>query len=114
MSGKRRTTKKSATQLTLKDQLLGSEVAERFFEDRRDVSVTLRMNSRVVELLDALVELEIFESRSEAISDIVESAISAKHEVFVSLKVEADVLKRRRAEAKEMASRVIGGDIKKS
>jgi Arc/MetJ-type ribon-helix-helix transcriptional regulator len=114
MSGKRRTSKKSATQLTLKEQLLGSEVAERFFEDRRDVSVTLRMNSRAVELLDALVELEIFESRSEAISDIVESTISAKHEVFVSLKVEADVLKRRRAEAKEMASRVIGGDIKKS
>ena len=112
MSGKRRASKGSSTQLTLKEQLLGSEVTEKFFEDKRDVSVTLRMNSRVVELLDALVELEIFESRSEAISDIVETTISAKHEVFVSLKVEADVLKRRRAEAKEMASRVIGGDKK--
>ena len=112
MSGKRSASKKPATQLTLKEELLGSEVDEKFFEDRRDVSVTLRMNGRVVEILDALVELDIFESRSEAISDIVEATISSKHEVFVSLKVEADILRRRRADAKEMASRVIRGDTK--
>jgi Arc/MetJ-type ribon-helix-helix transcriptional regulator len=112
MSGKRSASKKSATQLTLKEQLLGSEADEKFFEEKRDVSVTLRMNGRVVEILDALVELDIFESRSEAISDIVETTISSKHEVFLSLKVEADILRRRRADAKEMASRVIRGDTK--
>jgi len=111
MSVKRRTSKRSSTPHTLKEQLQGSEVDQEIFGEKRDVLVIIGMNGLVVEILDALVELEIIKSRSEAFSDIVKTAIPSNHKVFISLKLEADILKRRIVDAKDMDSRVISGEI---
>ncbi|MFW9967190.1 MAG: ribbon-helix-helix domain-containing protein [Candidatus Thorarchaeota archaeon] len=111
MSEKRAKMRKSSAQLSLKEQLLGVQTEEDLLIEKRDVPVTIRMNPKVLELLDALIELNIFESRSEAITAMVEAMISSKYKTFHSLKSQADDLKRRREEAKEMASRVIRGDV---
>lgn len=111
MSEKRAKMRKSPAQLSLKEQLLGVRAEQDLRAEKRDVPVTIRMNPTVLELLDALIELDIFESRSEAITAMVEAVISSKYKTFHSLKSQADDLKRRREEAKEMASRVISGDI---
>ncbi|MFX1416534.1 MAG: hypothetical protein ACFFC0_06955, partial [Promethearchaeota archaeon] len=68
MSGKSRVSKESAIQHTLKEQILGNEDDRVLSEEKRDVLVTVRMKGCVVDLLNALVELEILESRSEAIA----------------------------------------------
>lgn len=111
MSGKNRKAKKAISQLSLKEQLLGVQKEKELVIDKREVPVTIRMNSKVMELLDALIELNIFESRSEAIANIVETTVSSKYNIFKSLKSQADDLMRRREAAKEMASRVISGDL---
>ncbi|MFX1440769.1 MAG: hypothetical protein ACFFFD_11015 [Promethearchaeota archaeon] len=111
MSERRAKTRKSSAQLSLKERLLGVQTEEDLLIEKRDVPVTIRMSTTVLELLDALIELDIFESRSEAIVAMVESVISSKHKTFHSLKSQADDLKRRREEAKELASRVINGDV---
>ncbi len=111
MSGKKRTNNKALSQLSLKEQLLGVQQEKELVGDKREVPVTIRMNSKVLELLDALIELDIFESRSEAIANIVEATLSLKYNIFKSLKSQADDLMRRREAAKEMASKVIIGDL---
>ncbi|TFG06169.1 hypothetical protein EU538_10635, partial [Candidatus Thorarchaeota archaeon] len=47
-------------------ELLGRFSSEDFGLQKREVSVMTRMSAETVEILDALVELEIFKSRSEA------------------------------------------------
>ncbi|MFX1416530.1 MAG: hypothetical protein ACFFC0_06935 [Promethearchaeota archaeon] len=111
MSGRKSKTKKPSQQLSLKEQLLGVQQEQELVVEKREVPVTIRMNSGVVELLDALIELDIFESRSEAIAAIVESTVSSKYKIFKSLKSQADDLKRRRDAARELASRVISGEL---
>jgi len=111
MSGRKAKPTKASAQLSLKEQLLGVQAEKDFIVEKREVPVTIRMNSKVVELLDALIELEIFESRSEAIAVIVESTVSSKYKIFNSLKAQADDLKRRRDAARELASRVISGEL---
>ncbi|MFX1544549.1 MAG: hypothetical protein ACFFCR_16190, partial [Promethearchaeota archaeon] len=78
MSERRAKTRKSSAQLSLKERLLGVQTEEDLLIEKRDVPVTIRMSTTVLELLDALIELDIFESRSEAIVAMVESVISSK------------------------------------
>jgi Arc/MetJ-type ribon-helix-helix transcriptional regulator len=111
MSERRAKMRKSSAQLSLKERLLGVQTEEGLLIEKRDAPVTIRMSTTVLELLDALIELDIFESRSEAIVAMVESVISSKYKTFHSLKSQADDLKRRREEAKELALRVINGDV---
>jgi metal-responsive CopG/Arc/MetJ family transcriptional regulator len=82
-----------------------------FSGEKRELLVTVRMKGRVVELLDALIELDILDSRSEAIASIVESTVSSKSKIFKALKTQADDLKRRRNEARELASKEISGKL---
>jgi hypothetical protein len=104
MSGKKRVSNESFTQQTIKEQLLGSEDDQAFSGEKRDVLVTVRMKGRIVDLLAALTELDILDSRSEAIASIVESTVSSKSKLFKALKTQADDLKRRRDAARQLAS----------
>ena len=62
-------------QQSLKDELMGRFSAEKFGLENREVAVMARMNSYIVDVLDALVELEIFKSRSEAVASFVERMV---------------------------------------
>jgi Arc/MetJ-type ribon-helix-helix transcriptional regulator len=58
--------------LSLREQLLGRLSNDELFSKKREISVMTRMSGDIVEILDALVELEVFKSRSEAVSAFVE------------------------------------------
>ncbi|MFW9800876.1 MAG: hypothetical protein ACFFD9_10595 [Candidatus Thorarchaeota archaeon] len=103
MADRETRTKKGAAPLSLREELLGEISAEEFGLKKRQVSVMTRMNEDVVEILDALVELEIFKSRSEVVAAFVEKVISARQKLFDEMKVQAGDIRRQRDAAKKLA-----------
>jgi hypothetical protein len=103
MSGQKKATKKNEAQMTLREQLLGRISDDSISGQKREVSVMTRMRGDIVEVLDALVELNIFKSRSEAVSAFVEQAISAKASKFEEIKSQASEIRKLRDSAKRHA-----------
>jgi Arc/MetJ-type ribon-helix-helix transcriptional regulator len=98
----KKSTKSAPVQLSLREQLLG-RLSEADMTKKREVSVMTRMSGDIVEILDALVELEIFKSRSEAVSAFVEQAIAARSKMFDEIKVQAADIRKLRDSAKKHA-----------
>lgn len=88
--------------MTLREQLLG-RLSEEDVTKKREVSVMTRMSGDIVEILDALVELEVFKSRSEAVSAFVEQAIAERSEMFKEIKVQAADIRKLRDSVKKHA-----------
>ncbi|MFW9834346.1 MAG: hypothetical protein ACFFEK_10150 [Candidatus Thorarchaeota archaeon] len=103
MSEKKKSTETGGVQLSLREQLLGRLSDEDIVSKKREVSVMTRMSGDIVEILDALVELEIFKSRSEAVSAFVEQAISARMSLFEEIKTQAADIRKLRDSAKKHA-----------
>ena len=103
MSKKKKSSKAEGVQLSLREQLLGRLSDEELVSKKREVSVMTRMSGDIVEILDALVELEIFKSRSEAVSAFVEQAIAARSQMFEEIKVKAADIRKLRDSAKKHA-----------
>ena len=103
MSEKKKTSKEGGAQLSLREQLLGRLSDDDIVSKKREVSVMTRMSSDIVMILDALVELEIFKSRSEAVSAFVEQAISSRIHLFEEIKTQAADIRQLRDSAKKHA-----------
>jgi len=103
MSRKRTTENTETSQLSLREQLLGRLSDGAVSGKKREVSVMTRMSGDIVEILDALVELGIFKSRSEAVSAFVEQAISARKSIFDEIKNQASEISKLRDSAKRDA-----------
>ncbi len=73
-------------QTTIKERILGELYSEEFELKKREVHVMTRLSSDLVEILDALVELEIFNSRSAAVSAYVEKGISSQMELYENVR----------------------------
>lgn len=102
MSEKKRSPNVEGVQLSLREQLLG-RLSDDIVSKKREVSVMTRMSGDIVEILDALVELEIFKSRSEAVSAFVEQAISARIKLFEEIRIQATDIRKLRESAKKHA-----------
>lgn len=89
--------------MTLREQLLGRISDDSIAGLKREVSVMTRMRGDIVEILDALVELDIFKSRSEAVSAFVEQAIAARESMFEEIKTQASEIRKLRDSAKKHA-----------
>lgn len=94
-------------QQSLRDELLGHFEREKHGLKNREISVMTRMSTDIVETLDALVELEIFKSRSEAVAAFVERMIVARMELFVEIKNQASDITKKREAAKHLAFKAI-------
>ena len=88
---------------TLKERILGDLRSEEFELKKREVHVMTRLNSEIVEILDALVELEVFKSRSEAVSAYVEKGIASQMDLYKSVRDQGRKLIEMREAAKRMA-----------
>ena len=66
-----------------------------------------RLSTDIVEILDALVELEIFKSRSEVVASFVERAIIDKKTLFDSITKQASDITKKREAAKHLAFQAI-------
>ena len=111
MSDKKESSTGGAVQLSLREQLLG-RLSDEDVSKKREVSVMTRMSGDIVEILDALVELEIFKSRSEAVSAFVEQAISARKSLFDEIKTQAADIRQLRDSAKKHAYEAFQEDSK--
>ncbi len=98
--------------MTLREQLLGGLSVGAVSGKKREVSVMTRMNGDTVEVLDALVELNIFKSRSEAVSAFVEQAISVRRPMFEEIKTQASEIRNLRDSAKKHAFAAFQEDSK--
>lgn len=112
MSEKKESPKAGGIQLSLRDQLLGRLSDEDIVSKKRDVSVMTRMSRDIVDILEALIELEIFKSRSAAVSAFIEQAISSRIHLFEEIKTQAADIRQLRYSAKKHASRAFQKDSK--
>ena len=69
-----------------------------------------RLSTDIVEILDGLVELEIFKSRSEVVASFVEKAIMEKKNLFDSIAKQATDISKKRETAKHLAFKAIKAD----
>ncbi len=99
-------------QRSLRDELLGQFEREKHGLKNREISVMTRMSVDIVETLDALVELEIFKSRSEAVAAFVERMIVARMDLFEEIKTQASDISKKREAAKHLAFKAIRSDRK--
>jgi Arc/MetJ-type ribon-helix-helix transcriptional regulator len=75
---------------------------------KRDVSVMTRLTSELVELLDVLVKLDVFGSRSEGVASIVEKTLLSQLDKFELLRFQIERLEEIHDEARNIASDVLG------
>ncbi len=92
---------------TLLGELRGRLASEGFGLKKREVAVMTRLSVDTVEIIDALVELEIFKSRSEAVAALVERGMAGREELFRRIKVQADEIRRKREAARVLAMKAI-------
>ncbi|MGD2073166.1 MAG: hypothetical protein PVG65_06735 [Candidatus Thorarchaeota archaeon] len=88
---------------TLKKRILGELHSDVFSAKKREVHVMTRLSSEIVEVIDTLVELEVFRSRSEAVSAYVEKGIASQVDLYEDVKEFGRRLSEMRETAKRMA-----------
>ncbi len=112
MSKQETETKDVPDNKSLRDELLGRFEREQYGLKNREISVMTRMSTDIVEILDALVELEIFKSRSEAVAAFVERMIVSRQELFEQIRTQASDITKKREAAKHLAFQAIKSDRK--
>jgi Arc/MetJ-type ribon-helix-helix transcriptional regulator len=96
---------------TLRERVLQNISADGFEGGDRDIPVVARMNKRVVDILDSMVAVGIFKSRSEAAAAIIEGAISARADFFEDIRKQASSLSKRQDDAMKEAQEAILGNL---
>ena len=97
----------SKEETSLRDELLGRFERDKHGLKNREISVMTRLSSDIVDILDALVELEIFKSRSEVVASFVEKAVMDKKSLFDSIAEQASDITKKREAAKHLAFKAI-------
>jgi len=92
---------------SLREELLGRFERDEYGLKNREVSVMTRLSVEIVDTLDALVELEIFKSRSEVVASFVEKAIMDRKNLFDSITKQASDITKKREAAKHLAYEAI-------
>ena len=90
-------------QVTLKDRILGELQSEEFEIKKREVHVMTRLSADIVKIIDTLVELEVFRSRSEAVSSYVEKSIYEQMDLYQDVIEYGEKLAEMREAAKRIA-----------
>ena len=90
-------------QQSLREELMGRFSRETMGLKNREISVMTRMSPYIVEVLDALVELEVFKSRSEVVSSFMEQMIMDRKHLFDEIRNQAQDISNKRESAKKLA-----------
>lgn len=83
------------------------ELSLKTSDSTRDIAVMTRLNGESVNMLDILVKVGIFKSRSEAVAAIIEKTLLTHKDKFAQLEVEIAKLEEIQEKAKEIAFDVI-------
>ncbi len=85
------------------------ELSTRESGTKRDIPVMTRLDNELVSMLDILVKLDIFKSRSEAVAAIVEKTLFVQRDKFELLKAQITKLEKIQDTAKDIAYDVLKG-----
>ncbi len=89
--------------ISFREQIFGKNTETKDESDIQRINVMTRIRDDVVEVLDALVELGAFNSRSEAVASYLEHAILSKAELYQKLKTRAKKISKMRESAMDLA-----------
>lgn len=100
--------KKSESASKLRDKMR-EELSIKKTTTKREVPVMTRLDNEVIQLLDILVKLDIFKSRSDAVAAIVEKTLLPQLDKFDLLKEQITRLQEVQDTAKDIALTVLKG-----
>jgi len=89
---------KSTMGKSLREQIMGTATQEEF---KREVHVTTRLSENIVEIVDALVTLNVFQSRSEAVAAYLENSIMTNKSMYENIVKQARAVEGMRDNAME-------------
>lgn len=98
------------TRESLRELISGKEHGYDFDAEKRDIHIMTRLSERVVQVIDALLMLSVFRSRSEAVAAYVEHAIAKNNELYESLVREAEGIAEVRNSAMDSIRRSLEDD----
>ncbi|MGY5879256.1 MAG: hypothetical protein RTV31_03350 [Candidatus Thorarchaeota archaeon] len=75
----------TTTRESLREQITGKRENTDFNIDKREIQIMTRLSSQIVEALDALIALNVFKSRSEAVAGYVENSILSNSDLYEKL-----------------------------
>ena len=90
----------------LREMILSKIVSEEM-DGKREFSVMTRLSKQFIEILDALVKLEIFKSRSEAVATLLMKTILSDIEQYKELKEQAEKLDELQDTVKTLALKTL-------
>jgi Arc/MetJ-type ribon-helix-helix transcriptional regulator len=93
---------------TLRETII-EDLSTKIADTKRDVPVTARLDNEIVDMLDILVKLGIFKSRSDAIASILENTLLDHRDRFKQLTTEISRLEKIQDRAKDIALEVLQG-----
>ncbi|MGY5858686.1 MAG: hypothetical protein RTU63_04900 [Candidatus Thorarchaeota archaeon] len=70
---------------SLREQIMGKREDSDFNVDKREIHIMTRLSTQIVEALDALIALNVFKSRSEAVAAYVENSIINNSDLYEKL-----------------------------
>jgi Arc/MetJ-type ribon-helix-helix transcriptional regulator len=97
-------------ELTLREDLLSRLMPEELEPQKRDVSVMTRLSTNLVEILNALVKLGLFKSKSEIIASVIERTFLPHLDLFEEIKEQAKKQDELQDAAKELALQALRGE----
>jgi Arc/MetJ-type ribon-helix-helix transcriptional regulator len=107
MPTKKKTTDQDNAKLSLRDEMRQKLRADISDAGKRDISVMTRLSSEMVEILDNLVKLGIYNSRSDAVAAIVEKTLLPQIESFNRLKEQVTKLEEIQGTAMDIAIKAL-------
>ena len=96
------------TARTLRDSII-EDLSTKISDTKRDIPVTARLDNEIVDMLDILVKLGIFKSRSDAMASILENVLLEHRDKFRQLTTEISKLEKIQDRAKDIALEVLQG-----
>ncbi|MFW9793940.1 MAG: hypothetical protein ACFFEE_06555 [Candidatus Thorarchaeota archaeon] len=106
MNREKKGQEESRSVATLRETILSKIISEEM-DGKREFSVMTRLSSEFIELLDALVKLEIFKSRSEAVAALLMKTILADIDLYKELKEQAEKLDELQDTVKSLALKTV-------
>ncbi|MHA2199867.1 MAG: hypothetical protein ACXACG_02195 [Candidatus Thorarchaeota archaeon] len=95
----------SESATNLREMILSKIVSEEM-DGKREFSVMTRLSKEFIEILDALVKLKIFKSRSEAVAALLMKTILADLDLYKELKEQSERLDELEDAVKTLALKV--------
>ena len=86
---------------SLREQIISKRAQEELKLDKREIHVMTRLSKDTVEIVDALVTLNVFKSRSEAVAAYVESSIMSNIALYEKIADKAKTVEGMRNNALE-------------